>query len=44
MDEVNAIVKDAYDRLKDISEEGVNLETVLKVWDVIEVCDSLFYV
>ena len=42
--EVNAIVKEASDRLKDIGEEGVNLETVPKVWDVIEVCDSIFYV
>jgi hypothetical protein len=41
---VNAVVKKAYDQLKDIGEEGVNLETVPKVLDVIEVCDHLFYV
>lgn len=37
-------MKEVYDWLKDIGEEGVNLETVPKVWDVIEVCDRLFYV
>ena len=41
-DEVNKIVKDAYDQLKDVGKEGASMESVAKVWDVVEVRDSLF--
>ena len=42
-DEVNKIVKDAYDELKDVGKQGASMDSVAKVWDVVEVRDSLFY-
>jgi len=39
-EEVDRIVKDAYDQLKDISKESVSMDTVTKVWDVIQVRGS----
>jgi hypothetical protein len=40
-DEVNAIVKDAYNQLKDVSNEGASLDAVTKAWDVIQVSSNL---
>ena len=40
-DEVNKIVKDAYDQLKDVSKENASLDTVAKAWDVVQVCEIL---
>jgi hypothetical protein len=40
-DEVNKIVKDAYDQLKDVSEENASLDTVAKAWDVVQVYENL---
>jgi len=34
--EVESIVKDTYDQLKDVGKNGVNLETVGKAWDVLQ--------
>jgi hypothetical protein len=40
-DEVDRIVRDAYDQLKDVSKEAVSMDTMTKAWDVIQVRDGI---
>ena len=39
-DEVNKIVEDAYVELKDVGKQGMSMDTVTKVWDVLQVRDT----
>lgn len=40
-DEVDKIVSNAYNELKDVSKKGASLDTVADAWDVIQVGDFI---